>query len=68
MNAVVPQLPEQQPECDYSRLAPSIAKDARATAQRIRERNRAAIIDTGRDLIAIKGKLEHGLFGSLAGS
>jgi Protein of unknown function (DUF3102) len=48
---------------DYSSLSPEIQSEARATAARIRERTRASILDTGRDLLAIKEKLEHGAFG-----
>ncbi len=51
---------------DYSSLSPEIQSEARATAARIREQNKAAtvaILDIGRDLLAIKAKLGHGVFG-----
>src|SRR3954470_3532232 len=50
---------------DYSTVPVDVAKEARAVAARINERNRAAqaaILETGRDLLAIKERLEHGRF------
>jgi hypothetical protein len=50
---------------DYAQLSRAVAQQARETARLIRERSRfviKAIIDTGRDLIAIKDGLEHGQF------
>src|SRR3954447_14910586 len=50
---------------DYDTLAPEIAAEARAAPGRINERIRAyqgAIIEAGRDLLAIKERLEHGSF------
>src|SRR3954468_22175338 len=50
---------------DYSTIPADVAKEARAVAARINERNRAAqaaILETGRDLLAIKERLEHGRF------
>ena len=49
---------------DYSGVSHDVAEEAEATADRIRSRHRASIIDTGNDLCAIKKKLEHGQFGS----
>lgn len=49
---------------DYSGVSKAVAKEAEATAERIRNRHRASIIDTGNDLVVIKKKLEHGQFGS----
>jgi uncharacterized protein (DUF2252 family) len=40
-----------------------LADEARATAARIRDRLNTSVFDTGRDLIAIKDKMEHGAFG-----
>lgn len=50
---------------DYSTLPVEVAEEARAVADRVRARHQrqiATIIETGRDLISIKDKLEHGLF------
>jgi hypothetical protein len=47
---------------DYGDLAPDLANEAKATASRIRHRLRDSIIETGRDLIAMKAKLGHGFF------
>lgn len=48
---------------DYSDVSAAVAEEAEATADRIRRRLRTSIIDTGNDLLAIKGKLTHGKFG-----
>jgi len=51
---------------DYSRVSANDATDLRETAERVRQRHRqqiAAIIETGRELSAVKAKLEHGQFG-----
>jgi hypothetical protein len=47
---------------DYASLDPDLAHDVREAADRIRDRLRTSIFDTGRDLIAIKTKMEHGAF------
>ena len=47
----------------YTGVTAEVAKEAEATANRIRDRHRTSIIDTGYDLCAVKEKLEHGLFG-----
>jgi len=47
---------------DYSALDPGLAGRLRATAERIRARSKEAIIETGRDLIAIKDELAPGTF------
>jgi hypothetical protein len=50
---------------DYSSLSDDVAKEARAVAERVRARQQghiAAIIETGRDLAAVKERLEHGQF------
>ena len=47
---------------DYSRLEGVAADEARAAVERYRERQKAYVIDTGRDLLAVKEWLEHGLF------
>ena len=55
------------PTFDYSALAPEAAAHMRDTADRIRMRHRqhvAAIIETGRDLLAVKQRLLHGQFGA----
>lgn len=49
---------------DYAGLSREVVEEAEATADRIRSRHRASIIDTGNDLCVIKKKLEHGKFGS----
>lgn len=48
---------------DYSGVSKSIAKEAEATARRIRDRLRANTIETGNELLNIKQKLGHGKFG-----
>jgi hypothetical protein len=48
---------------DYSTMAAGIADDARKVAERLRKRTKAYVIDTGRDLLALKDRIEHGLFG-----
>jgi len=57
-----PLAPTQAVGFDYSALPPDVAEEARATAHHVRERTRAAIIETGRDLRRIKARLRHGLF------
>ena len=55
-----------QPEFDYSGLAPEVAAEARAVADRVRashQRTVVAIIEMGRDLLAVKAGLGHGRFG-----
>lgn len=47
---------------DYQAMDPNAARDARAAVERYRSRQKAYVIDTGRDLLAIKAQLEHGLF------
>ncbi|KZB99364.1 hypothetical protein AU375_04440 [Methylobacterium radiotolerans] len=47
---------------DYSQLDDAAANQAKAAVDRYRERQKAYVIDTGRDLLAIKSRLEHGLF------
>src|SRR5436190_4035392 len=67
--------PSEQPLCgdvavirpadgfDYESIADaSVASDMRSAAERIRQRTRAAYIETGRELSAIKTRLEHGSF------
>lgn len=49
---------------DYSGVSSQVAQEAEAAANRIRDRHRTSIIDTGHDLSAVKEKLEHGLFGN----
>lgn len=48
---------------DYSGVSASVARDAEATAMRIRDRHRVYTIETGKELLAIKKKLGHGKFG-----
>ncbi|MGU3666082.1 hypothetical protein ACLBX9_18010 [Methylobacterium sp. A49B] len=47
---------------DYERLDDAAANEAKAVVERYRDRQKAYVIDTGRDLLAIKARLEHGLF------
>lgn len=49
---------------DYTGVSSQVAQEAEAAANRIRDRHRASIIETGHDLCAVKEKLEHGLFGN----
>ena len=48
---------------DYSTLDSAIAAEARTMADRIRTRIESSHLDTGRDLLTIKAKLDHGQFG-----
>ena len=48
---------------DYGALSVGHADAAQAAASRIKQRTAAAILDTGRDLIDVKGLLDHGQFG-----
>jgi hypothetical protein len=48
---------------DYATLIPDLANIARDAANRIKGRVRASILDTGRDLIAVKAGMKHGQFG-----
>ena len=47
---------------DYEQLDDAAANEAKAVVERYRDRQKAYVIDTGRDLLAIKARLEHGLF------
>ncbi|MCJ2136682.1 hypothetical protein MKK69_21970 [Methylobacterium sp. J-026] len=47
---------------DYSQLNDAAANQAKAAVDRYRDRQMAYVIETGRDLLAIKAQLEHGLF------
>lgn len=52
---------------DYSGLPANVAKQARSAADRIKKRLRRTVTDiiqTGRDLIAVKERLSHGEFGA----
>ncbi|EYR81958.1 DUF3102 domain-containing protein [Shinella sp. DD12] len=49
---------------DYTGVSTQVAEEAEATAERIRNRHRASIIDTGNDLCVVKDKLAHGQFGN----
>lgn len=54
------------PKFDYGSVPANDAAELRETAERVRQRHRqqiAAIIETGRELSAVKAKLEHGQFG-----
>src|SRR3712207_6004399 len=65
MNLIERIEPAAQIGFDYSTVPADVAKEARAVAARINERNRAAqaaILETGRDLLAIKERIEHERF------
>lgn len=47
---------------DYSQLDDAAANQAKAVVDRYRGRAKAYVIDTGCDLLAVKERLEHGLF------
>jgi hypothetical protein len=47
---------------DYSQMDEGTAGEANAAVGRFYARQKAYVIDTGRDLLAVKGRLEHGLF------
>ena len=54
------------PTFDYSSLAPELADDARAVAQRVRAghlRTMQTILEMGRELLGLKARLGHGRFG-----
>ncbi len=48
---------------DYSGISAAVAREAEATAKRIRDRLRMHTIETGKELLAIKKALGHGKFG-----
>ncbi len=48
---------------DYSGVSAAVAKEAEATAKRIRNRLRLHTIETGKELLIIKKELGHGKFG-----
>jgi hypothetical protein len=48
---------------DYSGVSDADIAEAEAIAERIRDRIRGSIIDTGTDLLAVKEKMDHGKFG-----
>ncbi|TXN15136.1 DUF3102 domain-containing protein [Methylobacterium sp. WL122] len=47
---------------DYQALDAATAGEARAAVARYRSRQEAYVLDTGRDLVAMKARLEHGTF------
>lgn len=47
---------------DYGAMDANTAREARAIVERYRGRTRSYMMDTGRDLVAMKGRLDHGLF------
>lgn len=49
---------------DYAALPAELADDAREIASRINNRQKGSILATGRDLIGMKDRLEHGQFGA----
>jgi hypothetical protein len=50
------------PRFDYTTLSADLAKDMRVAAARVQQLHRAAVIEVGRELSAIKDRLEHGQF------
>ncbi|WP_167858427.1 DUF3102 domain-containing protein [Methylobacterium nonmethylotrophicum] len=48
----------------YEQLPSDLASEARKVAERVHRRNRAQIMETGNDLILMKKKLGHGMFGA----
>ena len=48
---------------DYSGVSAAVAKEAEATAMRIRNRLRLHTIETGKELLIVKKELGHGKFG-----
>ena len=54
--------PSQAPTFDYGIVGANVASDLRDAARRIRERLARSVIESGRDLLAIKGQLKHGQF------
>jgi Protein of unknown function (DUF3102) len=60
-------VPENRPDrtptgFDYSTLAADVADEMRTRANRIRDVQRASVRDVGRELIAAKGRVDHGCF------
>lgn len=47
---------------DYTGWDYAVAEEGRAIVDRVRQRTESFVIDTGRDLLGIKSKLEHGQF------
>jgi hypothetical protein len=54
---------EGSADFNYGALDTDVATLVRQAAKRIGDRTRSSIIDNGRDLIAVKAKLGHGMFG-----
>lgn len=54
--------PAPPPAFDYTSVGANVATDLRAAADRIRDRVRASVIETGLDLLQVKDRLEHGHF------
>ena len=50
------------PGFDYGYVGDNLAGDLRVRACRIRNRMAASVIETGRELLEVKGRLEHGQF------
>jgi len=54
--------PAQALTFDYGVVGANVARDLQHTARRIRERMAMSVIETGRDLLAVKERLDHGQF------
>ncbi len=48
----------------YAAISPAVEAAARAAAERIKRRLISSIIETGRDLLAVKLEMSHGMFGA----
>ncbi|GJE57316.1 DUF3102 domain-containing protein [Methylobacterium thuringiense] len=63
-----PYAPKPAVPFDYGLMEPAAADEARAVAERYRARSKSYVMDTGRDLLAMKERLDHGLFLKWVGS
>lgn len=62
MDQINPIAIQEPPAFDYREMDEATADEAQAVVSRYRVRARSYIMDTGRDLLAMKERLEHGLF------
>ena len=62
MDEAAPALPREAAAFDYSAMDQATADEARAMVARVRERAKSYYMDTGRELMSMKDRLDHGLF------
>jgi hypothetical protein len=62
MGLATPLVSQEAAPFDYGAMDRETAEEARAVVTRFRERAQSYVMDTGRDLLAMKERLGHGLF------